>query len=338
MISGMNKTRHPALFLATSLACAVHGQAPLAEQALQQSGMTESVVVPVAPPGDTVAASNDTVSLPVPAKDSAVAAAAVVVQPVPASPAAPPATDPGKARSRIRLLAGGTDWHWEESDDAGEIMLVEGGWFPGLRFEYARLVREWTIGLSVDAGAGAIEYDGAMQNIETDERTPYMTHTHYTQTTFDFFVFRSIVQGPVPIEVGARAGYHQWVRTIDSKKSEDPGEYGYVETWSHVSLQPVVAVTVPFGGSNLFRMEGGVRFGFSSEERITELGSGSIKPLLKPEPKPAIRANAMLKISHVLLEVEYLGLDFDKSPLWRKAIYQPDSYLDRLDVRVGWEF
>jgi hypothetical protein len=270
-----------------------------------------------------------------PADSASRATASVLVQPLPATT---PAPDPAATRSRIRLLVGGTDWHWEESDAEEEILLVEGGWFPGLRFEYARLTQNGTFGLSVDAGAGAIEYDGGIQNTLTGEIIPFKTYTHYSQATIDAFYFYPVFKGRVPLDIGVRGGVHHWVRTIDSKKMEDPGEYGYVETWSHFSLQPAVAVEVLFGSSSSFRVEGGMRLGFSSEERITELGTGSVKPLLKPKPKPAIRGNALLKVGHVLLEAEYLGLDFDKSPLWRGVIFQPDSYLDRLDVRVGWEF
>lgn len=341
----MNKLYPISLLIVSSFASTGYTQAPLVEQALQQSGATESAL-PAAKPIDTVAAP---VPSALPAKDTATLAPPSMVK-----VGASPMLGTGASTPRFRILFGATDWHWEESGDDGKILLVEGGWMPGFRAEYAWLRGGKEFGVSFDMGFGAIEYDGAIQNTETEEIIPYKSNTHYSEGTLEGFFFLPLVKGPLVLDFGGRVGYHKWVRTIGSKQYDHPGEHGYVETWSHLSMQPVIALQVPFGRASGLRLEGGYRFGFSSNEEITEYKlSGinsmgdtvevSLKPKLKPNPKPALRANVLLKIQHLLLEVEYLGLDYGKSKPWvnsklRYAMLQPGSYLDRLDARVGWEF
>lgn len=322
-----------------ALASAALAQGNLAEQALNQSGAVEAVptvALPAPPIADTV---------PVPVVDSVPKPAPVIPQ-VPKPKVAPAvkssAGSDARHGRRIAVLAGATNWHWEEADDAGDVLLVEGGIIPMARFEFSLLNGDAEMGGAFDISFGAIDYDGAIQNSETGELVEYKSKTHYSNTTFEAFAFLSNLLGPVPVEVGGRVGYHRWVRTIGGDEYEKPDEEaGYVETWTHMTIQPVVIVKQTFGANNHIRIEGGIRVPISTEEKISDLpGGGGITIKLKPKTENAYRVQGQLKLSHLLVEVEYLALDFGKSDLDSKyhAAYQPDSYLDRLDARVGWEF
>lgn len=328
-----------------ALASSALAQGTLAEQALDESGAvaTDPAVVSPAP------AIADTA--PPPIIDS-------VVMPAPATPAPviPPVPKPQvmvapKKKSdsanstsgrRIAVLAGVTDWHWEEADNSGDILLVEGGMIPMARFEYSILKGNNEFGGALEMSFGAIDYDGGIQNGETGEITEFKTKTHYAVYTFEGFAFFSDPAGKLPLSFGGRLGYHQWVRTIGSDTYQEPDEEsGYVETWTHWSVQPVLIFKQSFGPNSHFRLEGGIRVPMSTKEKISDLpGGGGLTLTLKPKTETAYRVQGEIKISHLLLEVEYLALDFGKSPLDSKygVAYQPDSYLDRLDARVGWEF
>jgi len=331
---------HPTTTSATTLFAFLLGSSVAAQPTLSEDALRASGAIP-------------TVSLPDSAVSDSVKAPSVAGPDSAASRTSAPAVAPASASSegvranRFSVLVGVTDWHWEEELDK-EIVLVEGGLIPSLRIEYAVQRDMNEFGASFNTSYGAIEYDGALQSEEG--LTDFKSNTHYFDMTAEGFAFFSNLVGSLPIKPGVKVGYHRWVRTIGSKDYQEPGEYGYVETWSHMSLQPAMIVEIPFGSSNLVRLEGGIRIPFSTTNTISKLEYTGLDAYgdtvtvkvpensVKPKTKTGFRARAQVKIHHLLAEVEYLALDFNKSSANKYGFLQPTSYLDRLDARVGLEF
>lgn len=319
-------------------------QSALAEDALVQSGAVVSY--PVA---------DSSVKTPAATPEVASSAPQPVVTPAPVvvAPAVPAEVDDEeedlRPPHRIRALLGVTDWHWEEGTNS-KIVLVEGGMIPSIHLEYAKLFQSFELGGGFSFSYGAIEYDGALQD-GYGNLVDYKNDTHYSIADFEAFVFASrflenlnIHTKGLTIEPGVKYGFQSWIRTIGSKKSEEPGEYGYVETWNLGTIQPVIALRVPFGsGRSYARLEAGARIPLgnaNNEISKSPMFSGDV--MVHPKPQTGYRVQGIVALGHVVLEVEYLAQDFNESD--RRivggvmAISQPDSYLDRLDARIGLEF
>lgn len=250
---------------------------------------------------------------------------------------------------RIRILVGVTDWHWEEGMDSRSL-LSEDGMVPGIRLEYARRMSSFELGGGLDFSYGAIEYDGALQDVYGNLED-YRSNSHYSIVGVEGFVFATrflelldVHTKGFAIEPGLRCGFQSWVRTIDSKKYGKPGDYGYIENWDMGILQPVIALRVPFGkGRSYARLEAGARMSIGdADNEISRYPIVKGDIMLHPKPKTGCRVQGMVALGRVLLELEYIAQDFDASDTKTVGgilvVGQPDSYLDRLDARIGLEF
>lgn len=283
-----------------------------------------------------------------------------VEPPSPAAPPAGPAAAPSRPRPdsgvakqwTFRALVGATRWGWEEIDMKGARLLEEDGWIPSARLQCALRERHLAMTLAAQSSFGAVDYDGGTQD-EAGNVTPLQDHTHYWLLAFEGSVFFVDPVRDLPVDLGAKIGRESRSRTISSTSYDDPGKLGYVETWTSLSLQPIIALKHRFNRDLDVRIELGRRFFLSNNERITKLpvrkyiadesGVDTVETRISATLKPKLDASWDVQVQArwrmLVAEAEYVSEDYDASDVNRfLGIYQPDSYLDRFDLRIGVEF
>ncbi len=242
------------------------------------------------------------------------------------------------------------DWKWEEYFGDQRVVL-ESGLVPTLRTRLRRQYSAWRLGGEVELAYGAVGYEGALQTINGGQQE-YSSHTHYFAGNGEATAGWARPVGRHGVLVpSVRMGYHRWVRTIDSDRFNEPGIHGYVETWQHATVQPVIAAEIPLPKGDQLMLEAGLRLPLWTAETIGGLGGTSGPIELEPGTRPAFRAMLQLRLGRILLETEWMSLAFQTSPdvtvpmrvrspdgivrTQEMDLHQPASDLRRLDLRLG---
>jgi len=250
--------------------------------------------------------------------------------------AAVPGQTPETSPPRWEVLAGATDWRWEESI-TGRTVLVESGLVPTLMARYVRESGPWRTGTEAEVVYGAIAYEGSLQDVNNGAQKPYSSNTHYFAGDAAAWAGRILTTGS-----GARLvpciglGYHRWIRTLDSDRFNQPGIHGYIETWQHATVEPRLRLELPMSGTDMAGLEAGLRIPFWTSEHVGGLGGTGGGLDLEPDTRNAVRVLAQARLGRLLVEAQWLSLPFARSPnVTEKLYFQPASSLRRIDLRLG---
>jgi len=254
-----------------------------------------------------------------------------------------------ETRFRLRLLGGVSRWLWNEVVE-GRDDLEESGYEPDVLVQGEISKGPVVLGGGFEGLRGAIDYDGYLQNLNTGALTTYRSSTYYLFLEPAAWLHLSLPLGHLRTRLGARLSAPWWRRTIDASSDGKSGRHGYIETWSGLHLSPECGLEFDASPRTIVRLEGALVVPRRSSERVDAANSSALEPDARTGKR--LTASILLKPSF-LVQIEWFAMDFgesdpvpllnsdgtpvldsDKLPL---AILQPESSLDRLAVRLGWE-
>lgn len=240
---------------------------------------------------------------------------------------------------RLEVQAGVLRWKWNEVVPYYP-QLEELGFVPVAKVEGTWVDGALRLGASLELLSGAITYDGYLQSRSEFSLTPYESNTHYLAATPEVSLqWRGT--GPMGwLRPSLALSRPWWRRTIDGTRDRVHGPFGYVETWSVLTVAPGLEVGRPLGASGEFALSAEVPIPLSTAETI---GSGSQAIELQPKTRPGIRLAARgVYQGRYLAELEVRAVRFEESdPVAREEkgvsylIFQPESSLETISWRFG---
>lgn len=222
----------------------------------------------------------------------------------------------------------------------GQADLEENGWEPDLVVQSEISNGPVVLGAGFEGLRGAIDYDGYLQS-PGGVLTKHASSTYYLFMESSTWLHLRFPLRHANPHLGVRLSAPWWRRTIGARHDGAYDRYGYIETWSGLHLSPEFGIDFASSPRTVLRLDVALVVPQWTRERI----EGSLPGTLEPKATTGKRLTATLLVQPSLLfQIEWFAMDFRESdPIQVRTtkalytVYQPESSLDRIAVRMGYE-
>lgn len=237
----------------------------------------------------------------------------------------------------LRGTVGANHWAWNEELETAPD-LEERGWIPSTELRVGFRQGFVSAGASWEGMTGAIDYDGYLQDVQSETLTPYLGSTYYAYSGVGVWAHLLARRPGYTVFFGGRFEQPSWRRTIDSERDNRPGIHGYVEVWSFRQMGPDLGLELDLPRGGVAALHGAWLFPLGPAREV--IG----RMTLAPRTNVGYRGELSWRMSSGLVfEVATTAVGFGQSPLVRHpqdmflVVSQPPSVLRAWALRVGWQ-
>jgi len=246
------------------------------------------------------------------------------------------ATCASPANFALDIYARAGDFLWEEKAD-GALLLEESGilYAAGSRLELAPTETIWLEGTAEFFG-GAVDYDGALQDLRDGTLTPYKSETGYTGTVLGFNVgLRHMVAESIELAPYAGFAARFWRRSLG-----EGTPHGYDEDWSASHAAAGCMTRLQVAPDTQLRARGELRLALANSTSIAVASPiGTLEVDLEPGERTTVYLEGGLLYHRIAVDAYYETYRFGDSPVDPYiGVFQPRSSGRMVGIKVGVSF
>ena len=243
------------------------------------------------------------------------------------------------AAERTAFYAGSEYYSWREYDAAGARILEESGprYFMGIS-DTKEMAPQWEMAFDMRVYGAHVNYDGKTNSTPPQ---PLTTHTDYHGLNAELTVIGFLNGEFAPHRWGilGALGVDAWQRDINSKLTVA----GYTETY-HIGYG---RLGLAYVSDNSWRLEGGIKYPFSTDESVGLSVVGYDNAQLAPTPAASTFISAQFQLDWRWRIIGYYdSFRFDKSPVKTLTsggipagtVWQPKIEQDRYGLGFSYRF